>query len=212
MPDPTPQFGTCCKELKDALSSPSISMFRVEEDGRLCLRVGYVEMDEGRGWYDQPIFHCPFCGQEVQDREKIGSLAPQVSTEDGFKRYRSLVVGALVFPAIAIALTLAVSGNLWLALSGIVRDMGITPPGWEVLRFVEMGFGVFPLQATGLVLAVLVVVFGYWMTRRAKTSQAALVRALIVVSLAWLVFSALVIIFYLGVSWLWSEIAFALPS
>ena len=64
-------FGACCKDLKDAMTSPPNSFFRVEENGVLYLTVGYIGTQEGPGWFDQAVIYCPFCGQKIQDRDEI---------------------------------------------------------------------------------------------------------------------------------------------
>lgn len=64
-------FGSCCKDLGDAMNLPSNSFFRIEENGVLFLTIGYTQTDEGTGWFDQAVIFCPFCGQELQDREDI---------------------------------------------------------------------------------------------------------------------------------------------
>ena len=35
-------------------------MFRVGDNGVLYFTVGYVDTDEGRGWFDQAVIYCPF--------------------------------------------------------------------------------------------------------------------------------------------------------
>jgi hypothetical protein len=68
-------FGTCCKDLRDAMSSPPQSLFRVEDNGVLYLTIGYAETEEGPGWFDQAVLFCPFCGRQLQDRETIARKA-----------------------------------------------------------------------------------------------------------------------------------------
>ncbi len=65
------RFGSCCKDLKDAMSIPQNSLFRVSEQGVLYLSVGYVQADEGLGWMDQAVIHCPFCGKRLQTHDEI---------------------------------------------------------------------------------------------------------------------------------------------
>jgi hypothetical protein len=69
------KFGTCCKDLGDAMSSPPQSLFRVEDNGVLYLSIGYAETNEGLGWFDQAVLFCPFCGRQLQDRETIARKA-----------------------------------------------------------------------------------------------------------------------------------------
>ena len=46
-------------------------MFRVEDNGVLYLAVGYAPTEQGPGWFDQAVIHCPFCGQKIQDKDAI---------------------------------------------------------------------------------------------------------------------------------------------
>jgi hypothetical protein len=69
-------FGDCCKDLKDAMTSPPNSFFRVEENGVLYLTVGYIATQQGPGWFDQAVIFCPFCGQKIQSKDEI-ARAPQ---------------------------------------------------------------------------------------------------------------------------------------
>lgn len=43
------QFGSCCKDLNDAMNSPRSSLFRVEDNGVLYLTIGYANTPEGVG-------------------------------------------------------------------------------------------------------------------------------------------------------------------
>jgi hypothetical protein len=65
------EFGSCCKDLGDAMTMPQFSLFRVEENGVLYLAIGYAQTPEGVGWFDQALIFCPFCGAQIQDREEI---------------------------------------------------------------------------------------------------------------------------------------------
>ncbi len=69
------KFGSCCKDLTDAMNGMLESFFRVEENGILYLTVGYVPTPNGPGWFDQAVLFCPFCGRELQTREAIGRTA-----------------------------------------------------------------------------------------------------------------------------------------
>jgi hypothetical protein len=64
------EFGSCCNDLADAISQPPNSLFRVD-DGVLYLTVGYIETEEGVGWFEQAVLFCPFCGMRLQTREEI---------------------------------------------------------------------------------------------------------------------------------------------
>jgi hypothetical protein len=61
-------FGTCCKDMKDALTLPEQKFLFVQEgSGVLYLTVGGVPTDRGMGWFDQAVLFCPFCGTELQN-------------------------------------------------------------------------------------------------------------------------------------------------
>ena len=65
-------FGSCCKDLKDAMGVPAHSMFRAESNGVLYLTVGYADNPQGRGWlFDHAVIFCPFCGKQLQTKEDI---------------------------------------------------------------------------------------------------------------------------------------------
>ncbi len=64
-------FGSCCKDFYEAMTSPPNSFFRVENNGVLFLTIGYIQSEEGTGWFDQAVIFCPFCGVKLQDREEI---------------------------------------------------------------------------------------------------------------------------------------------
>ena len=68
-------FGSCCKDLKDAMTEVPESFFRVEDNGVLYLTVGYVQREEGPGFFDQAVLHCPFCGKQLQERAEIAAKA-----------------------------------------------------------------------------------------------------------------------------------------
>jgi hypothetical protein len=65
------QFGSCCKDLGDALVLPPKPLLKVMENGVLYLTVGYTETSQGFAWFDQALLFCPFCGKQLQDREEI---------------------------------------------------------------------------------------------------------------------------------------------
>lgn len=71
-------FGSCCRDLKDAMTAPPNSFFRVEDNGVLYLTIGYAQTDRGPGWFDQAVLFCPFCGAELQNREAIKKAAEQL--------------------------------------------------------------------------------------------------------------------------------------
>ena len=78
--DKLSEFGSCCHDLKDAMSKPPNSLFRVTEQGVLYLTVGYVKTDRGLGWFDQALLFCPFCGKSLQSREEIRTKSSAPTT------------------------------------------------------------------------------------------------------------------------------------
>ncbi len=42
-------FGSCCKDLYEAMNSPSNSFFKVESDGVFFLTVGYIQSEQETG-------------------------------------------------------------------------------------------------------------------------------------------------------------------
>ena len=40
------QFGSCCKDLADAMTAPPQSLFRVEENNVLYLTIGYAQTEQ----------------------------------------------------------------------------------------------------------------------------------------------------------------------
>jgi hypothetical protein len=73
-----PMFGTCCAELKGAMSEVPESFFRTEENGIFYLTVGYVPTENGPGFFDQAVLFCPFCGSTLQTKEQIAAKAAAV--------------------------------------------------------------------------------------------------------------------------------------
>jgi hypothetical protein len=67
----TTGFGSCCKDLSDAMTKPPKSFFFVENDGVLYLTIGYMATEQGPGWFDMAVIYCPFCGQQIQNRDEI---------------------------------------------------------------------------------------------------------------------------------------------
>ncbi len=67
------KFGSCCPELKDAMSGEEFEpLITVSEDGILYMSVGLVDLDEDEpGMVDHPVFFCPFCGTRVQSVEEV---------------------------------------------------------------------------------------------------------------------------------------------
>jgi hypothetical protein len=69
------EFGSCCKELRAALSDVPKSLFHVSPEGVFYLSVGVAETEEGVGWFDQAVIFCPFCGRQLQDPQEIAANA-----------------------------------------------------------------------------------------------------------------------------------------
>ena len=65
------EFGSCCKDLGEAMAIPQQKFFRASETGVLYLTVGSVETEQGTGWMDQAVLFCPFCGRPLQTKEEI---------------------------------------------------------------------------------------------------------------------------------------------
>ena len=62
-------FGSCCRNLRDAMTQPPVSFFKVEPElDLLVLTVGYAQAEDGRvGFFDSSISYCPFCGAQLKD-------------------------------------------------------------------------------------------------------------------------------------------------
>jgi hypothetical protein len=60
-------FGSCCKDLSDAMKIPPKSFFFVEKNNVFYLTVGYAPTESGPGWFDQAVIYCPFCGKQLQE-------------------------------------------------------------------------------------------------------------------------------------------------
>jgi hypothetical protein len=71
------KFGTCCAELKDALSGEEFEpLIAVGEDEVLYLSVGLIDLeDEEPGMVEHPLFFCPFCGTRVQTEDEVKAKA-----------------------------------------------------------------------------------------------------------------------------------------
>jgi hypothetical protein len=67
-------FGTCCAELKDAMSGEDFEpLLTVGDDGVLYMSVGLVDLadEDDPGMVDHPLFFCPFCGTKLQTVEDV---------------------------------------------------------------------------------------------------------------------------------------------
>jgi hypothetical protein len=73
-PITTHSFGSCCAELKDAMSGEEFEpLLTVGDDGVLYMSVGLVDLQEEDepGMVDHPMFYCPFCGTKLQSVEEV---------------------------------------------------------------------------------------------------------------------------------------------
>ena len=70
-----PTFGSCCSELKEALTSGDFEpLITIGEDGVLYMSVGIIELeDEDANMVDHPIFFCPFCGTKLQAPDDVNA-------------------------------------------------------------------------------------------------------------------------------------------
>jgi hypothetical protein len=73
-------FGSCCDELKEAMSGEDFEpLITLADTGILYMSVGIIEMeDDEPGMVDHPIFFCPFCGTRLQSAEDVA----RATTED----------------------------------------------------------------------------------------------------------------------------------
>jgi len=78
------EFGTCCAELKDAMSGEEFEpLITVGEDSVLYMSVGLIDLeDEEPGMVDHPLFFCPFCGTKLQSVEDVRSKAGENGVDD----------------------------------------------------------------------------------------------------------------------------------
>lgn len=64
----------CCNSLKGVvadLPEPAAPTVYRADNGVLMMVVGLVQSEEGLGYLDQAILHCPFCGTKLQDAKAI---------------------------------------------------------------------------------------------------------------------------------------------
>ncbi|MBY5360583.1 hypothetical protein HFO97_11485 [Rhizobium leguminosarum] len=64
----------CCDSLKGVvadLPEPAAPTVYRADNGVLMMVVGLVQSEEGLGYLDQAIIHCPFCGTKLQDAKAI---------------------------------------------------------------------------------------------------------------------------------------------
>lgn len=71
------KFGTCCPELKDAISGEEFEPLIAEgSDGVLYLSVGLIDLEEDEpGMVEHPMFFCPFCGTRTQTEDEVKAKA-----------------------------------------------------------------------------------------------------------------------------------------
>ena len=70
----TNSFGSCCAELKDAMSGEEFEpLLTVGDDNVLYMSVGLVDLaeEDDPGMVDHPLFFCPFCGTKLQTVEEV---------------------------------------------------------------------------------------------------------------------------------------------
>lgn len=69
----TNSFGSCCEDLEEAMSGAEFDpLITVGDNGVLYMSVGQIELeDDEPGLVDHPVFHCPFCGQELQTVDEV---------------------------------------------------------------------------------------------------------------------------------------------
>lgn len=74
-------FGSCCNELKQALSAADFEpMITQGPDGVLYMVVGMIDLDKPEpGMVDHPLFFCPFCGTKLQTREDVKAKVERAS-------------------------------------------------------------------------------------------------------------------------------------
>lgn len=66
-------FGSCCSELAEALVAEGFDpLVTVAENGVIYMTVGLVDAEDGESaLVDHPMFFCPFCGTQLQDRDEV---------------------------------------------------------------------------------------------------------------------------------------------
>jgi hypothetical protein len=66
-------FGGCCDTLKEAMGDQEFDpLITVGDDGILYLSVGLIDVEEEEpGMVEYPMFHCPFCGKELQTQADV---------------------------------------------------------------------------------------------------------------------------------------------
>lgn len=78
-------FGSCCTELKEAMTGEDFEPLLTEgNDGVLYMAVGLIDLeDEEPGMVDHPMFFCPFCGTRLQTPEDVKAKVEAGDQEPG---------------------------------------------------------------------------------------------------------------------------------
>jgi len=82
---PAGEFGTCCSELKEAMSGEDFDpLIYVGPDDVLYFAIGLVDIEneDEPGTMDHPVFFCPFCGKGLQTAESVADKAGADEDED----------------------------------------------------------------------------------------------------------------------------------
>ena len=68
-----PDFGSCCSELKEALTATDFEpLITVGDDGVIYMTVGLIDIEEDEpALVDHPMFFCPFCGTKLQSADEV---------------------------------------------------------------------------------------------------------------------------------------------
>jgi hypothetical protein len=57
--------------LEKAVTEPPNPLIAEQDNGVAYMAVGYIETEQGLGWFDQALLYCPFCGTKLLDAEEI---------------------------------------------------------------------------------------------------------------------------------------------
>ena len=63
-------FGDCCSELREAMNGRFNALIQ-PFDGTLFMTVGWIETEDGVGWFDSAVLFCPFCGTRLQTKKEV---------------------------------------------------------------------------------------------------------------------------------------------
>ena len=69
-----PASGECCGELAEVvgdLPDGVEPLVQRNESGVLMMTVGLVHTEDGPGYLDQAVMHCPFCGTRLQTAKSV---------------------------------------------------------------------------------------------------------------------------------------------